>query len=184
MSSADPIFTVGHSTRTIADVVALLGQVGVDLVVDIRSIPRSRANPQFDIAVLPGLLAAHGIAYQHLPALGGRRSRPAGGAPSTNLLWRNASFRHYADYAETEPFRRGLDILLGLAREHRVAIMCAEAVWWRCHRRIVADYLLALGTSVEHILGPGNVTPAVLTPGAVAGADGELYYPAPPPVSC
>lgn len=175
--SGGPIFTIGHSTRTIADFVALLRQVGVDLVVDIRSFPRSRANPQFDFGVLPGSLAARGIDYRHLPALGGRRHRLAGVPPSTNLLWREAAFRNYADYAETEPFRAGLDELLSLARHHRVAIMCAEAVWWRCHRRIVADYVLARGVAVEHVMRAGEAKPAGLTPGAIVEADGSVRYP-------
>lgn len=173
------IFTIGHSSCTLAAFVALLRQVGVDLVVDIRSLPRSRANPQFDIGVLPESLTAQGIEYRHLPALGGRRHRIAGSLPSTNLLWREPSFRNYADYAETEPFRDGMDELLRLARDHRVALMCAEAVWWRCHRRIVADFVLARGVRVEHILGLGHVTPAVLTPGAVVKADRTVAYPSP-----
>lgn len=173
------IFTIGHSSRTLAAFVALLRQVGVDLVVDVRSFPRSRANPQFDIGVIPESLAAQGIEYLHLSALGGRRHRLAGSAPSTNLLWREPGFRNYADYAETQRFRDGIDELLRLARSHRVALMCAEAVWWRCHRRIVADYLLARGVRVEHILGLGHVTPAVLTPGAVVKVDGTVAYPSP-----
>jgi len=180
-AAGDPIFTIGHGTRAIAEFVSLLRQVDVDLVADIRSFPRSRTNPQFDIDVLPASLAAEGIEYRHLAALGGRRHRLVGAPPSTNLLWREASFRNYADYAETEPFRAGLDELLGLARDHRVALMCAEAVWWRCHRRIVADSLLARGVRVEHILRMGEVMPAVLTPGAVAGPDGNLQYSGPHP---
>jgi uncharacterized protein (DUF488 family) len=172
------IFTIGHSTRTFADFVSLLRQVGVDLVVDIRRFPRSRANPQFDVGALRGRLAMEGIDYRHLPALGGRRHRLAGAPPSTNLLWREASFRNYADYADTDAFRAGVDELLGFARDHRLALMCAEAVWWRCHRRIVADYLLAGGARVEHILGVGRVVPAVLTAGAVVKSDRTLEYPA------
>ncbi len=177
--AANAIFTIGHSTRTIADVVALLRQVNVDLVADVRSIPHSRANPQFDLDTLPGSLAAEGIGYRHLPNLGGRRHHPKGRPPSTNTLWRLPAFRNYADYAETEPFREGLVDLLALAREHHLAVMCAEAVWWRCHRRVIADYLLARGLPVRHILGPGQVTPAVPTPGVSVGADGTLRYPSP-----
>ena len=170
------IFTVGHSTRTLAELVAALRQVHVDLLVDVRSIPRSRAMPQFNIDTLPRSLAAEGIGYRHLSALGGRRHHPRGAPPSANTLWREPAFRDYADYAETDAFRAGLDELLALAREHRCAIMCAEAVWWRCHRRIIADHLLARGVRVEHIMGPGRVTPATLTPGARALADGTLRY--------
>ena len=173
------IFTIGHSTRTIVDVLALLRQVNVDLVADVRSIPHSRAYPWFDLDAIPGSLAIEGIGYRHLPKLGGRRHHPKGQPPSTNTLWRLPAFRNFADYAETEPFREGLLELLALAREHRLAVMCAEAVWWRCHRRIIADYLLARGLPVRHILGPGQVTPALPTPGVSVGADGTLRYPSP-----
>jgi uncharacterized protein (DUF488 family) len=172
------IYTIGHSNRTIDELVALLRQVDVDLLVDVRSFPRSRAMPQFNIDTLPDSLAAEDIGYQHLRALGGRRHHPKGAPPSTNTYWRVAAFRNYADYAETDAFRAGLDELLALASDHRCAIMCAEAVWWRCHRRIVTDYLLAGGVPVEHIMGQDQVTPATMTPGAVVLPDGTLHYPA------
>ena len=171
------IFTIGHSTRTIAEFVALLRQVDVDFLVDVRSIPRSRAMPQFNIDTLPDSLAVHGIAYRHLRALGGRRHHPKGAPASTNTFWRVAAFRNYADYAATDAFRAGLDELLALADVQRCAIMCAEAVWWRCHRRIVADYLLIREVRVEHIMGLGQVTPATITPEAIVLADGTLRYP-------
>ena len=173
------IFTIGHSTRTIAEFVALLQQVKVDVLVDVRSIPRSRATPQFNRDVLPVSLSAEGIGYQHLGALGGRRHHPKGAPPSTNTFWRVLAFRNYADYAETDAFRSGFAELLELGRTHRCGIMCAEAVWWRCHRRIIADYLLAHGVPVEHIMGLGTVTPATLTPGTLVLSDGTLRYPAP-----
>jgi uncharacterized protein (DUF488 family) len=175
----DIIFTIGHSTRTLAEFAALLRQVDVTLLGDVRSIPRSRAMPQFNQDTLPGSLAAEGIGYQHLLALGGRRHHRKGAPPSLNTYWRVAAFRDYADYAETDEFRVGLDALRALARDDRCAIMCAEAVWWRCHRRIITDYLLAGGTRVEHIMGSGKVVPATLTPGARVMADGTLRYPAP-----
>ncbi|MGZ6970106.1 MAG: DUF488 domain-containing protein [Thermoanaerobaculia bacterium] len=173
------MFTIGHSTRTLAEFVTLLRQVDVTLLVDVRSIPRSRTTPQFNGDTLPGSLAAEGIGYRHLRALGGRRHHRKGAPPSLNLYWRVAAFRSYADYAETDEFRAGLDVLRALARDDRCAIMCAEAVWWRCHRRIITDYLLAGGTRVEHIMGPGQLVPATLTPGARVMADGTLRYPAP-----
>jgi uncharacterized protein (DUF488 family) len=176
--SPPTIFTIGHSTRTIPDFVALLRQVDVDLLVDVRSIPRSRAMPQFNIDTLPATLASESIGYRHLRSLGGRRHHPKGAPPSTNTLWRELAFRSYADYAETAEFRAGLDELLALASAHRCAIMCAEAVWWRCHRRIIADYVLARGVPVEHIMGLGKVTPATLTPGAHVLAHGTLRYSA------
>ncbi|MEO6778691.1 MAG: DUF488 domain-containing protein [Gemmatimonadaceae bacterium] len=173
------IFTIGHSTRTIAEFVALLKQVDVDLLVDVRSIPRSRAVPQFNFDVLPGFLAAEGIGYQPMLSLGGRRHHPKAAPPSTNTFWRVLAFRDYADYAETAEFRAGLDELLVLSHEHRCAIMCAEAVWWRCHRRIITDYLLVRGVPVEHIMGLGVVTPATITPGARVMLDGSLSYSMP-----
>ncbi len=137
------VYTIGHSNRTVDELVALLRQVDVDLLVDVRAFPRSRSMPQFNIDTLPEALTAKGIGYQHIRALGGRRHHPKGAPPSTNTFWRVASFRNYADYAETAEFRAGLEELLALASAHRCAIMCAEAVWWRCHRRIITDYLLA-----------------------------------------
>lgn len=177
--AGDIVFTIGHSTRTLSDFVTLLRQVDVMLLVDVRSIPRSRTAPQFNGDTLPDSLAADGIGYRHLRALGGRRHHRKGAPLSLNIYWRVAAFRNYADYAETDEFRAGLDDLSALARGCRCAIMCAEAVWWRCHRRIITDYLLADGTHVEHIMGPGQVIPATLTPGARVMADGALRYPAP-----
>jgi uncharacterized protein (DUF488 family) len=172
------IFTIGHSMRTLAEFVALLRQVDVTLLGDVRSIPRSRTTPQFNRDTLPDSLAAEGIGYRHLRALGGRRHHRKGAPPSLNVYWRVAAFRNYADYAETDEFRAGLEALRALARDDRCAIMCAEAVWWRCHRRIITDYLLADGARVEHIMGLGQVVPATLTPGAHVMADGTLRYPA------
>ena len=171
------IYTVGHSTRSVSELVALLRQVSVDLLVDVRSVPRSRANPQFNIDALPAPLAAQGVAYRHLAALGGLRGRSKDRAPSPNTLWRNDAFRNYADYTATAAFREGLDELKALARNHCCAIMCAEAVWWRCHRRIIADYLLAEGIPAAHIMGPGRVDPATPTPGSLPLPDGTLTYP-------
>lgn len=180
------IYTVGHSTRSAAELVRLMTEAGVDLLVDIRTAPRSRTNPQFNVDVLPVTLADAAIGYRHLRALGGLRGRSKGeghgegnaGAASPNAFWKVAGFRNYADYALTPPFRTGLDELLGLADEHSCAIMCAEALWWRCHRRIVTDYLLAEELEVFHILGPGKIEPARLTPEAVRRSDGLLIYPA------
>jgi uncharacterized protein (DUF488 family) len=173
------IFTIGHSTRTLTEFVALLRQVDVTLLVDVRSIQRSRTTPQFNGDTLADSLVADGIGYRHLAALGGRRHHRKSDPPSLNTYWRVLAFRNYADYAETDKFRTGLNALRTLARDDRCAIMCAEAVWWRCHRRIITDYLLAGGTRVEHIMGPGQVILATLTPGAVVMADGTVHYPAP-----
>jgi uncharacterized protein (DUF488 family) len=173
----NPVFTIGHSTRPVVELIGLLGEAAADLVADVRAFPRSRTNPQFNGPALEKALAPAGIAYRYLPALGGRRH--AGKGPSPNMLWRNESFRAYADYAGTAEFRAGLEDLCALAEEHRCAVMCAEAVWWRCHRRIIADYLLAAGFEVVHILGPGKLTPATPTPGAQRAVAGGLVYPAP-----
>lgn len=179
MSEPHPVFTIGHSDRSTEEFVDLLRASQVRLVVDVRKIPRSRSNPHFAQDALPDALASNQIAYEHAAELGGRRGRAPTPEPSPNGLWENRSFRNYADYALTEPFRIGLDRLRALARERRCAIMCAEAVWWRCHRRIIADYLLAGGAEVLHILGPGQVRPAQLTPGArPEGADAVVYPPA------
>jgi uncharacterized protein (DUF488 family) len=172
------VFTIGHSTRTIAEFVALLREVAVELIVDVRSIPRSRTNPHFNADVLPGSLAAAGMTYRHLRALGGRRHRSQDATPSPNTLWRNEAFRNYADYAASAAFRAGLDELQALARHHCCAVMCAEAVWWRCHRRIIADYLLAEGISVAHIMGPNKIELATPTRGVRLLPGATLVYPA------
>ena len=173
-----PFYTIGHSTRSVADLAALLGEAGADLVADVRTVPRSRVNPQFNADALPEALAAFRIGYRHLPKLGGLRGRPKGQAASPNCFWENESFRNYADYAMTPAFREGLAELLALGRQRVSAIMCAEAVWWRCHRRIIADYLLVNGEAVFHIMGSSKIEPARLTACAVQRADGALVYPA------
>jgi uncharacterized protein (DUF488 family) len=172
------VFTIGHSTRTIAAFLALLREAEIDCLVDVRRFPGSRRHPQFNAEALAQSLVEAGILYRHLPSLGGRR----GGArdkESPHTLWREESFRNYADYAETTEFRAGFEALLALAAEHRVAIMCAEAVWWRCHRRIIADYLIAGGVTVMHILDEGKIESARLTPDATIRPDRSVLYQAP-----
>lgn len=176
IASALPVHTIGHSTRTLAEFAALLTEASVRIVVDVRALPRSRTNPQFNIETLPASLADFGVNYRHLPELGGRRHRPRGAPPSLNAFWRNESFRNYADYAMTSEFAAGFGTLRELARASRCAVMCSEAVWWRCHRRIIADYLLADGFTVLHILGPRAVESAELTSGATHLPDGRLLY--------
>ena len=171
-------YTVGHSTHSIAEFAGLLQGAGVGLVVDVRSVPRSRTNPQFNADALPQTLVEWQIGYQHLRKLGGLRSRAKGEGASVNLYWENKSFRNYADYTATEPFREGLRELEKLGATNTCAIMCAEAVWWRCHRRIISDYLLSDGARVFHIMGLGKLVPAVLNPAAVRRQDGTLIYPA------
>lgn len=171
-------FTIGHSTRTLAEFVDLLRESSVDLVVDVRSMPRSRANPQFNLETLPEGLALWQIGYNHMAELGGLHSKQRLAEPSPNAFWRVRSFRNYADYALTAPFALGLTRLREEGRQHHCTIMCAEAVWWRCHRRIIADYLLAAGEHVYHILGPAHIEEARLTSGAVVRDNGTVVYPA------
>ncbi len=170
------VFAIGHSTRPVAELVDLLRSVGVVALADVRTIPRSRANPQFESGALARALAAAGIRYAHLPALGGLRHARR---DSPNGAWRNASFRGYADHMRTPEFEEGLCQLRALAREGPVAIMCAEAVPWRCHRSLIADALLARGVLVQHVTGRGRTRPHRLTPFArIEGR--QVTYPPPP----
>jgi uncharacterized protein (DUF488 family) len=172
-----PLFTVGHSTRTIPEFVDVLRAGGVQLVVDVRTVPRSRTNPQFNFDILPGELAEFQLSYDDIRELGGLRGRSPDVPPEVNGYWQNRSFHNYADYALSADFAAGLDRLLGLAAERPTAVMCAEAVWWRCHRRIIADYALARGGPVFHLMGAGRIEAAKLTP-AARERDGHLVYPA------
>jgi uncharacterized protein (DUF488 family) len=172
------VYTIGHSTRTIAQFGALLTEAEVRMVVDVRSIPRSRTNPQFNIGVLPGSLEGLGIRYEHIVELGGRRHRARNAPPSPNTFWRNESFRNYADYAATDAFKIGLARLKALAELHCCAMMCSETLWWRCHRRIISDYLIEQGILVRHIMGPHKIDPATLTPNVRTLPDGSLVYSA------
>jgi uncharacterized protein (DUF488 family) len=171
-----PVYTVGHSTRSVAQFVELLKLGRVDLVVDIRSTPRSRTNPQFDLDALPRALSAWQIGHQSIAELGGRRSKSRVVPSDVNGFWTNRSFHNFADYALTDEFRAGFSRLTELSRERRCTIMCAEAVWWHCHRRFVADYLLHDGRDVFHLMGAAQVDVARMTP--AARADGaSLVYP-------
>jgi uncharacterized protein (DUF488 family) len=167
------VYTVGHSTRPIDAFIALLAAHGVDCLADVRTVPKSRHNPQFASDALASSLAAAGIGYRAFPGLGGfRRAR----ADSPNAGWRNASFRGYADYMMTPAFAGNLDALIELARSATVAAMCAEAVPWRCHRSLIADALLARGIATEEIVSEAKTQPHRLTPFArVAGT--TITYP-------
>jgi uncharacterized protein (DUF488 family) len=173
-----PFYTIGHSTRSIEEFMGLLLSVKVTLVADVRTVPRSRTNPQYNRDVLPQTLAASRIGYEHIAALGGLRGRQHDVPPSINASWENKSFHNYADYAMGESFRRGLAVLRELGQSRCCAIMCAEAVWWQCHRRIIADYLLAAGEAVFHIIGPRKIEPAGMTAAARRHPSGILTYPA------
>jgi uncharacterized protein (DUF488 family) len=172
-----PIFTVGHSTRSIPQFADLLRCGRVSLVVDVRTFPRSRRNPQFNEDVLGSELGEYQVSYTRIVGLGGLRGRSPDVPQSINAFWENESFHNYADYALSDQFADALGALLELSSRRRCGIMCAEAVWWRCHRRIIADYLLARGKTVFHLMGGDRRELARLTPGAEV-AEGKVLYPA------
>jgi hypothetical protein len=182
-ASRRTLYTIGHSTRPTEELIDILHAFRVTRLVDIRSIPRSRTNPQFNVDVLPDTLLEAGITYVHLAALGGRRAAEKGVTTGANAGWELAAFRNYADYAGTAPFREGLRKLLDMASRETCAIMCAEAVWWRCHRRIVTDHVLAHGVPVVHLFTQTKGEPASLTPFAVIRTRASVYYPAPTPTA-
>lgn len=171
------MFTIGHSTKTIAEFVRLLEVGEVRRVIDIRKVPHSRTNPQFNQDLLGQNLKPYGIDYTYLPKLGGLRRRSKDVPREINGLWRNQSFHNYADYALGKCFREGLQELLIFEEAEHCATMCSEAVWWRCHRRIVADYLIAQGKDVFHLMNDDQVEPAFLTEGAVVLGRWEVVYP-------
>jgi uncharacterized protein (DUF488 family) len=175
---AHTFFTIGHSTRPISAFIALLKDNDVGLVADVRTVPRSRTNPQYNRELLPKSLLDFEIGYEHMAALGGLRARSPNVAPDLNAFWQNKSFHNYADYALSDEFQSGLCRLRELGHEWQCAVMCAETLWWRCHRRIIADYLIAAGERVFHILGPGQIQPAQMTGGATVGLQDTLIYPA------
>jgi uncharacterized protein (DUF488 family) len=167
------LWTIGHSTRKIDHFISMLEENGIKLVVDVRSLPGSKRYPQFNKEALSDSLGQHGIRYEHFPELGGRR-KPSPGL--RNTAWRNASFRGYADYMETGEFQKGVDRLVDLTSEvGPAAIMCAEAVWWRCHRALISDYLKARGIEVIHVIGANKTEPHPFTSAArIVG--GTLSY--------
>jgi len=166
------VLTIGHSTRTLEEFIRLLQAHGVTRVADVRTVPRSRHNPQFNRDTLPAPLKAASIGYMHLPGLGGLR-HAARGSPNTG--WRNASFRGFADYMQTPEFGRALEELIQLAQRDRIAAMCAEALPWRCHRSLIADALCVRGIRAEHILSPSRRQPHTLTPFARVNGTRIIY---------
>ena len=169
------IWTIGHSTRSSDELISLLKENEIKLLADVRAYPSSKRYPQFNKDALAQSLNAQGIHYEHFAELGGKRKSKA---DSRNTAWRNASFRGYADYMETKQFQKGIARLFDVAAEAgATAIMCAEAVWWRCHRSLIADYLKAPGLEVLHILGINKVEPHPYTP-AARMVNGELSYAA------
>lgn len=176
-----PFFTVGHSTRSLEEFLALLQSAEIGVVVDVRRLPGSRRYPHFDQDPLSASLDGAGIGYEHLVALTGRRPRNREVDAEVNGFWQNRSFHNYADHALTGEFAEGLAQLRGWGAERRAAVMCSEAVWWRCHRRIIADHLLARGEQVLHLMETDSMPPAQLTSGAVVDPDdGRVTYPSAP----
>lgn len=170
--------TIGHSDRDPDTIIDMLRADAVTRLVDVRAFPRSRTNPGFNIEVFPDRLAAAGIGYVHMRALGGRRARQAGVDPALNGWWRVQSFHNYADYALGPDFAAALDEVIATGAVQRLALMCSEAVWWRCHRRIITDHLLLRGHAVTHLLGPGHAEAATPTPAARRDGQGRITYPA------
>ena len=168
-------YTIGHSNRSLTELIEILDENGIGGLADVRAIPRSRANPQFNADALSRAVREHGIDYVHIAELGGRRGR-APDAVSANSFWQNQSFRNYADYALTAAFQQGLARLRDLGRAQPCAIMCSEALWWRCHRRIITDYLILAGETVVHIFARGKEEPARPTPAARPTGEGRLIY--------
>jgi uncharacterized protein (DUF488 family) len=167
------IFTIGHSTHTADAFVGLLLRHQAEQVADVRTLPRSRRHPHFGAEALAALLDRHGIGYRHFPALGGLR-RPR--ADSVHTAWKHPAFRGYADHMDTEGFAAGIVELSGFARTAATAVMCAEALWWQCHRRLLADALTAQGVTVDHILAAGSTQPHEITPFASI-SEGRVSYP-------
>jgi uncharacterized protein (DUF488 family) len=174
--SARPVLTIGHSTRPLAEFVELLSAQGVERLLDVRTVPRSRHNPQYNGETLAPALAEAGIAYEHVAGLGGFRRTHA---DSPNAGWRNLSFRGYADYMQSAAFAAELERLMALASQERVALMCAEAVPWRCHRSLIADALLVHGVPAEEIVSVTRRQPHKLTPFARVEGETITYPPQP-----
>lgn len=174
---AQPFFTVGHSVRSIEEFIALLQTADIELVVDVRKLPGSRRHPQFDEDALRQSLDEAGIGFDRIVELTGRRPVSKEVPFETNAFWQNRSFHNYADHALSAQFRSGLDELIRHGQQKRTTVMCSEAVWWRCHRRIIADHLLAHGQQVFHLMDSGRQVPAELTAGAVVDRN-TVVYPA------
>jgi len=171
-SSEVTVWTIGHSTRSAQEFNEILKAHSIETVVDVRAFPSSRRHPHFNKQELSASLSAEGIDYRHFPDLGGRRR---GSPDSKNIVWTNPSFRAYADYMETAQFKRAVNGLLEVAEVRRTAVMCAEAVWWRCHRSLIADYLKAAGVSVIHIVSTTKTENHPFTSAATV-VNGKLSY--------
>lgn len=173
--------TIGHSKRSLDEFLTMLRDARVRILIDVRSFPRSRLNPVFNIDCLPDSLVHVQIGYRHFPDLGGRRRKQPQVDEKLNAMWRVQSFHNYADYALGGAFAAAFEELIQIGKSRRLALMCSEAVWWRCHRRIITDYLLLHGYPVDHLMAIGNTDHATLTPGALKMEPGKVIYPPSPP---
>ena len=173
------IYTIGHSNRDADTVIAMLEAAGVGMLADVRAFPRSRSNPVFNVDTFPDLLDEHDIAYRHFDDLGGRRERQEDVNPALNGYWRVQSFHNYADHALSGEFQSAIEEIASLAEDRRVALMCSEAVWWRCHRRIIADHLMARDHEIIHLMAPDRQEEAEMTDGATLRGSHEVIYPSP-----
>ncbi len=169
--------TIGHSNREPEVVIAMLNDAGVTMLADVRAFPRSRSNPAFNVDSFPVLLKKENMTYRHFERLGGRRGKQPDIDDELNAFWRVQSFHNYADYALTGEFQSALRELEDIGAKQFVALMCSEAVWWRCHRRLITDYLLARQHRVKHLMAPGRYQEAVLGKGAEIQPDGRVVYP-------
>lgn len=170
-------FTIGHSNRDLEEFLGMLSDARVNLLVDVRAFPRSRTNPVYNFDRLPANLSLRQIRYVHSPALGGRRSKQPEADQTLNAAWRVRSFHNYADYALGTEFGAAFQHILKLGSNQRLALMCSEAVWWRCHRRIITDYLILNGYSVVHLMAPGRMVQAAPTSSAQRTLAGKVVYP-------
>lgn len=173
-----PIATIGHSNQSLEEFLDLLKEHGIERVMDVRKLPGSNKYPHFNADTLSGVLREQGITMVRVEALTGRRPVSKVIPFEVNAWWQVRSFHNYADHAMSEEFRQALAELQELGSKHATVLMCSEAVWWRCHRRIITDHLLAHGVKVLHILGQGSSKPAELSEGAVVGPDLQVSYPA------
>ncbi|HEX5017286.1 MAG TPA: DUF488 domain-containing protein [Actinomycetes bacterium] len=179
MSSADlPLFTIGHSNRTLGQFLDLVSESGIELIVDVRRVPGSTRYPQFNADILASSLDEASVSFRRLEGLTGRRPASKEVPFEVNAWWENRSFHNFADHALSEEFRSALNKLREWARSQRTAVMCSEVLWWRCHRRIIADHLLAHREDVRHIVKGNHVESAQLSAGAVVGPDASVTYPA------
>jgi len=169
--------TIGHSNRPPHVVIEMLQEAGIRLVVDVRSFPKSRSNPDYNDDRFPELLTDYQIGYRHMLALGGRRPKQPHVESHLNAFWRVRSFHNYADYALSPEFGEAFRELVALGHSQSLAMMCSEAVWWRCHRRIITDWLLLHGEEVCHLMAPGRIDTAQATDGAKLSEDGSVIYP-------